>query len=121
MTAKELIEQLSKVAPETEIVGGMWNGKADTYTVMDTLQVIPYDEIYADLYGTLGPFDDRLLKISSKDVVYLGSMFESLDKQVIDNRRVICRIQRIMHMHRSKEWKQERIFKLLEKFERDDS
>jgi len=26
MTAKELIEQLQKVAPDTEIIGGTWNG-----------------------------------------------------------------------------------------------
>lgn len=35
MTAKELIEQLSKVEPETEIVGGMFNGRVETYTVLD--------------------------------------------------------------------------------------
>lgn len=37
MTAKELIEKLSEVAPDTEIIGGMWNGRVDTYTVMDEL------------------------------------------------------------------------------------
>lgn len=77
MTAKELIEQLSKVAPETEIIGGMWNGKVDTYTVIDELHVIPYDDILSDFYGTPGAFDDKLLKIRSKEVVYLGSLFES--------------------------------------------
>lgn len=76
MTAKELIEQLSKVAPETEIIGGMWNGKVDTYTVIDELHVIPYDDILSDFYGTPGAFDDKLLKIRSKEVVYLGSIFE---------------------------------------------
>lgn len=34
MTAKELIEQLSKVAPDTEIVGGTFNGRVETYTVL---------------------------------------------------------------------------------------
>lgn len=76
MTAKELIEQLSKVAPETEIIGGMWNGKVDTYTVIDELHVIPYDDILSDFYGTPGAFDEKLLKIRSKEVVYLGSIFE---------------------------------------------
>ena len=76
MTANELIEQLSKVAPETEIIGGMWNGKVDTYTVIDELHVIPFDDILSDFYGTPGAFDDKLLKIRSKEVVYLGSMFE---------------------------------------------
>lgn len=76
MTANELIEQLSKVAPETEIIGGMWNGKVDTYTVIDELHVIPYDDLLSDFYGTPGAFDDKLLKIRSKEIVYLGSMFE---------------------------------------------
>lgn len=43
MTAKELIEQLSKVAPDTEIVGGMWNGRTNTYTVLDELHVFGFD------------------------------------------------------------------------------
>lgn len=116
MTANELIEQLSKVAPETEIIGGMWNGKVDTYTVIDELHVIPYDDILSDFYGTPGAFDDKLLKIRSKEVVYLGSMFESLDKQVADDRRVIWRMQRILRMHRSKEWKKEQIYRILTEF-----
>ena len=116
MTAKELIEKLSEVAPETEIVGGMWNGKVDTYTVIDELHVIPYDDILSDFYGTPGAFDDKLLKIRSKDVLYLGSMFETLDKRVRDDRRVMCRLTEILHMHRSKEWKQERLYRILTKF-----
>lgn len=116
MTAKELIEQLSKVAPETEIVGGMWNGKVDTYTVIDELHVIPYDDLLTDFYGTPGAFDDKLLKIRSKEVVYLGSMFESLNKQVRDDRKVMCRMTQILHMHRSKEWKKERLYRILTEF-----
>ena len=116
MTAKELIEKLSEVAPDTEIVSGIWNGRVDTYTVLDKLHVFLYDEIYADFFGTPGSFDDRLMNIHSKDVVYLESMFESLDKQVHDDRRVIWRMQRILRMHRSKEWKKEKIYKLLTEF-----
>ena len=116
MTAKELIEQLSKVAPETEIIGGIWNGKVDTYTVIDELHVIPYDDILSDFYGTPGAFDDKLLKIRSKDVLYLGSMFETLDKRVRDDRRVMYRLTQILHMHRSKEWKKERLYRILTEF-----
>jgi len=119
MTAKELIAKLSEVAPETEIVGGMWNGRMDTYTVMDELHVFQYDQIYADFYGTSGAFDDKLLKIISNDVVYIGSLFESLDKQVVADRRVICRMEHILRMHRSKEWKKEQIYKLLQEFAGD--
>lgn len=41
MTAKELMEQLSRVEPETEIVGGMWNGRTNTYTVLDEMKDNP--------------------------------------------------------------------------------
>lgn len=116
MTAKELIEQLSKVAPETEIIGGIWNGKVDTYTVIDELHVIPYDDLLSDFYGTPGAFDDKLMKIRSKEVVYLGSMFESLNKQVRDDRKVMCRMAHILQMHRSKEWKKERLYRFLTEF-----
>lgn len=113
MTSKELIEKLSLVSPDTEIVGGIWNGKVDTYTVLDEFHVFRYDQISADFYGTPGAFDDKLLKIQSKDVVYLGALFESRNKQVYKDRRVIRRFEKILQMHRSKEWKKEQIFKIL--------
>lgn len=116
MTAKELIAKLSEVAPDTEIVGGMWNGRVDTYTVMDELHVFQYDQICADFYGTPGVFDEKLLQIRSKDVVYIGSIFESTDKQVLTDRKVIWRIQQILRMHRSKEWKKESLYKMLQQF-----
>lgn len=120
MTAKELIAKLSEVSPDTEIIGDMWNGRVDTYTVMDELHVFQYDQIYADFYGTPGAFDDKMLKMRSKDVVYIGSLFEGLDKRVIADRRVIWRMQRILCMHRSKEWKKEQIYKLLQEFDGKD-
>ena len=116
MTAKELIDKLSKVAPDTEIIGGVWNGRVDTYTVLDDLQVHNFDQIYADFYGTPGAFDKKLLQIRSKEVVYLGSLFESLDKQVVEDRRVVIRMERILRMHRSKEWKKEQICKIFMEF-----
>ena len=116
MTAKELIKKLSEVAPDTEIVGGIWNGRVDTYTVMDELHVIPFDDIISDFYGTPGAFDNKLLQIRSKEVVYIGSLFEGQDKLLIADRRVIWKMQRIMNMHRSKEWKKETIYKLLREF-----
>lgn len=116
MTVHELIQKLSKVPPDTEIVGGMFNGRENTYTVFDYLRVFLYDDIYADFYGTPGAFDDKLMNIRSKKVVYLGSTFDSLDKQVQEDRRVICRMERILCMHRSKEWKKEQIYKLLQEF-----
>lgn len=120
MTAKELIEKLSEVAPETEIVGGMWNGRVDTYTMLDELHVFQYDQIYADFYGTPGAFDDKMLQIRSKDVVYIGSQFEKLDKRAIADRRVTWRMQRILRLHRSREWKKEQIYKFLLEFDEKD-
>ena len=78
MTAKKLIEKLSEIEPDTEIICGTWNGRVDTNTVIDRLRVYLYDQVYADFYGTLGAFDDRLMDIKSKHVVYLGSQFASL-------------------------------------------
>ena len=115
MTAKELIEQLSKVAPDTEIVGGMWNGRTNTYTVLDELHVFEYDEIYNDFYGTPGAFDDKLMTIKSKDVVYLGSLFDSLNKRVMEDRGIIWQMRKVLRQHRSNAWKKEQIYKLLPK------
>ena len=120
MTAKELIEQLSRVAPETEIVGGMFNGRTETYTVLDHAHVFLYDQIYADFFGTPGAFDDRLMDIKSKEVVYLGSLFESTDGRVMEDRYFVWRLRKILRQHRSKEWKKERIFKFLSEFDGRD-
>ena len=120
MTAKELIEQLSKVAPDTEIVGGMFNGRVNTYTMLDKMSVYSFDDIFNDFYGTPGAFDDKLLKIRSKDVVYLGSLFESTDKRVMADRSVIWQMRKILRQHRSKEWKKEQLYRLLTEFDGKD-
>ena len=117
MTAKELIEKLSQVAPDTEIVGGMFNGRVNTYTMLDKMSVYSFDDISNDFYGTPGAFDDRLLKIRSKDVVYLGSLFESTDKRVMADRSVIWQMRKILRQHRSKEWKKEQLYRLLTEFD----
>ena len=120
MTAKDLIEQLSKVAPDTEIVGGMFNGRTDTYMVLDYLHVVGFDDIYNDFFGTPGAFDDKLMTIRSKDVVYLGSLFDSTDKRVMEDRYFVWRLRKVLRQHRSREWKKERIFKLLTEFDGKD-
>lgn len=110
---------MSSLDPDTEIVGGVWNGRVDTYTVLDEVQVFPYDRIYADFYGTPGAFDEKLLHIQSGNVVYLGSLFDSLNDQVSEDRRVIWRMERILRMHRSKEWKKSMVYKMLKDFADD--
>ena len=116
MTAKELKAKLSQVDPDTEVIGGMWNGRINTYTVMDELHVFEYDDIYNDFFGTLGAFDDKLMTIKSKSVVYLGSMFEGLDRRVLDDRHFIWQLRKVLRMHRTKEWKKEQIYQLLTDF-----
>lgn len=116
MTAKDLIEKLSQVSSDAEIVSGMWNGRVDTYTVIDHVRVFPYNAIYADFFGTRGAFDDGLMKIRSPNVIYICSQFEVTNKRIIDDRRIIWRLDNIMRMHRSKSWKQERISQILKEF-----
>ena len=120
MTAKELIGRLTEVAPETEIVGGMFNGRTETYTVFDSADVLAYDDIYNDFFGTPGAFDDKLLKIRSKEVVYIGSLFERFDEQVMQDRSIVWQMREFLQMHRSKEWKKERIYQLLTEFAESD-
>ena len=120
MKAKDLIEQFSKVEPDTEIVGGMWNGRVETYKVLDELHVYQYNEIYNDFFGTPGAFDDKLMTIKSKNVVYLGSLFESADRKLLDDRHFIWRLRKVLHQHRSKEWKKEQLYKLLTEFDGND-
>ena len=116
MTAKDLIKKLSVLPEDTEIIGGIWNGRVDTYTMLDRLSVYPYDAVSADFYGTPGAFDDGLLRIKSKDIVYLGSSFEDTNPHVSADRRIIWRMARILRMHRSTAWKKDQIHKLLTRF-----
>lgn len=120
MNAKDLIAKLSQVDPDTEIIGGTWNGRTNTYTVLDELHVFLYDQVYADFFGTPGAFDDKLMTIKSKNVVYLGSLFDSLDKRVMQDRGIIWQMRKILRQHRSKEWKKERIYQLLTDFAASD-
>ena len=120
MTTKELIDQLSKVEPDTEIISGTWKGRVDTYTVLDELHVFQYDQIYNDFFGTPGAFDDKLMTIKSEKVVYLGSLFEGLDKRGVTDRHFIWRLRKVLRQHRSKEWKKEQLYRLLAEFDGND-
>ena len=120
MTAQELIAKLSQVDPDTEVIGSMYNGRTNTYTVLDDLHVFLYDQVYADFFGTPGAFDDKLMTIKSKNVVYLGSQFESLNKKLLQDRGLISQIRKVLRQHRSKEWKKDQIYKLLTEFAAND-
>ena len=118
MTARELIDKLSQVAPDTEVISGVWNGKVDTYTVLDLFLNMSYDSVYADFFGTPGAFDLRMMDIKSPEVVYLGSTFEESDPRVIDDRRFIRRLASTQRQHRSTQWKKDRIYRLLQEFDK---
>ena len=38
MKVKDLLKALKRVDPEAELIGGVWNGRVDTYKVMDDTQ-----------------------------------------------------------------------------------
>ena len=52
MKVKELLKALEGVDPEAEVIGGSWNGRVDTYEVLDHTHHIQYDELRGDFYGT---------------------------------------------------------------------
>lgn len=98
----------------------MWNGHTNTYTVLDELHVFQFDEIYNDFFGTPGAFDDKLMTTKSKDVVYLGSLFDSLNKRLMEDGVIVWQMRKVLRQHRSKEWKKERIYKFLTEFAEGD-
>ena len=57
------------------------------------------------------------MTIRSKDVVYLGSVFESCNERVMEDRGIVWQMRKVLRQHRSREWKKEQLFKLLTEFE----
>ena len=80
--------------------------------------VFPFEGVSADFVGTSGAFDKRLLDIRSKDVVYLGSLFDELDEQVISDRRFLRRLSAILRQHCYTQWMKDRIYCLLQEFDK---
>ena len=116
MKSSELIAKLSDLSPDTEVIGGLWNGHVDTYTVLNRFEVLQFEDICNDFYGTPGAFDNDLLKIRSEKVAYIGSMFEELDEKVIGDRRITWRLGHVLRQHRSEEWKKERVYQMVKEF-----
>ena len=54
MKVKELLKALEGVDPEAEVIGGVWNGRVDTYKVMDDTWYTEFDNLWGDFYGTPG-------------------------------------------------------------------
>ena len=81
MKVKELLKALEGVDPETEVIGGAWNGRVDTYKVMDDTWYTEFDNLWSDFYGTPGEMDGRLFQIESENVFYIGSHFTILNRK----------------------------------------
>ena len=52
MKVKELLKALEGVDLETEVIGGAWNGRISTYTVLDNTIRVDYDVLKSNFFGT---------------------------------------------------------------------
>lgn len=75
MTVKQLIEELSKLNPEADVILPANNGLVNTYSLCDYKLNTSYEYLSCDFFGTPGKVDDRVFFKDSGDVVYLGSYF----------------------------------------------
>lgn len=76
MIVSELIPKLQQLDPEDEIITTAFNGQVRTYALVDFVLQLDYDGVYSDLFGTPGPTDDRLLKLTSKHLVSIDTLFK---------------------------------------------
>lgn len=102
MKVKDLIDKLTTCDPEAEVITGIWNGKVNTYTVLDSVHEFLYDQIEADFFGTPGAMDERLFSNQIEKFVYIGTQFD-YDKQVIKDRHNSATEQH-MQMRASRDW-----------------
>ena len=116
MKVKELLKALEGVDPETEVIGGAWNGRSDTYEVLDHTHHIQYDELRGDFYGTPGEMDDRLFKIDSKKVLYIGSHFSMLNRKAFADKHFIWRLREVAEREGTDEEKGVELLCMMNKF-----
>lgn len=116
MKVKELLKALEGVDPEAEVIGGSWNGRVDTYEVLDHTHHIPYCELRGDFYGTPGEMDDRLFKIDSKMVLYIGSHFSMLNRKAFADKHFIWRLCEVAESEGTDEERGLELLRMLNKF-----
>ena len=116
MKVKELLKALEGVDPEAEVIGGSWNGRVDTYEVLDHTHHIQYDELRGDFYGTPGKMDDRLFKIDSKMVLYIGSHFSMLNRKAFADKHFIWRLCEVAEREGTDEEKGVELLCMMNKF-----
>lgn len=76
MIVSELISTLQQLDPEAEIITTAFNGQVRTYALVDFVLQLDCEGVYSDLFGTPGPTDDRLLKLTSKHLVSIDTLFQ---------------------------------------------
>ena len=87
MKNKELQELLRKHNPEAEIIGGTWNGYAETYAIIDSIYPHTWGQIYDDFFGTPGRMDSRLFREDWKDdspILLIDSKFGRFPNPEVD-------------------------------------
>lgn len=102
MKVKDLIDKLTACDPDAEMITGIWNGKVNTYTVLDSVKEFMYEEIEADFFGTPGAMDERLFNSQIEKFVYIGTQFD-YDRQVVKDRHNSATEQH-MQMRAARDW-----------------
>ena len=80
MKVRELLSLLQQCDLDATVICGVYNGKIDTYGVVDHIWEDFYEHtIYNDLYGTPGKIDERLIDKEfinpNSRIIYIGSEF----------------------------------------------
>ena len=120
MKVKELLKALEGVDPEAEVIGGVWNGRVDTYEVLDHTHHIPYCELRGDFYGTPGEMDDRLFQIESENVFYIGSHFTILNRKASADKNFVWRLREVAASEKSDEDKGAELLQMIKAFAAED-
>ena len=116
MKVKELLKALEGVDPEAEVIGGAWNGRVDTYKVMDDTWYTEFDNLWSDFYGTPGEMDDRLFQIESENVFYIGSHFTILNRKASADKHFIWRLCEVAESEGTDEERGLELLRMLNKF-----
>ena len=120
MKVKELLKALEGVDPEAEVIGGVWNGRVDTYKVMDDTWYTEFDNLWGDFYGTPGEMDDRLFQIQSDNVFYIGSHFPIINQKASADKNFVWRLREVAASEKSDEDKGTELLQMIKAFAAED-
>ena len=120
MKVKDLLKALENVDRETEVIGGAWNGRVDTYEVIDHTWYKELGCLKDDFYGTLGKMDNRLFRIESEKVFYIGSCFTIRDRNVSADKNFVWSLREVAASEKSDEEKGAELLHMLKEFAAED-